>query len=166
MTEPVPTEANPETAGILSNTAVMAAGTVVSRMSGFVRSALLVAALGAGLHADLFNIANTIPNMLYILLAGGIFNAVLVPQLVRAMQNDADGGDAYTNRVMTLRDPVPRRGDGPAGRGGALGDEPLPRREVRRARSSRPSRSRSSTSPASACRRSSSTGCSCWSGRS
>ena len=79
----------------------MAAGTVVSRLSGFVRSALLVAALGNVLHADLFNIGNTVPNMLYILVAGGIFNAVLVPQLVRAMRNDADGGEAYTNRVVT-----------------------------------------------------------------
>jgi putative peptidoglycan lipid II flippase len=88
-------------AGILSSSAVMAAGTTVSRLSGFVRSALLVAALGGGLHAELFNIANTVPNMLYILLAGGIFNAVLVPQLVRAMKNDADAGEAYTNRVVT-----------------------------------------------------------------
>lgn len=87
---------------ILSASAIMAAGTVVSRASGFLRSALLAAALGAYLHADLFNIANTIPNMLYILLAGGVFNAVLVPQLVRAMRNDADGGEAYTNRVITL----------------------------------------------------------------
>jgi putative peptidoglycan lipid II flippase len=86
---------------ILSSTAVMAAGTVVSRLSGFVRSALLVAALGNVLHADLFNIGNTVPNMLYILVAGGIFNAVLVPQLVRAMRNDPDGGEAYTNRVVT-----------------------------------------------------------------
>ena len=54
---------------------------------------LLAAALGKQLHADVFTIANTIPNMLYILLAGGVFNAVLVPQLVRAMKNDADGGD-------------------------------------------------------------------------
>jgi putative peptidoglycan lipid II flippase len=89
-------------AGILSSSAVMAAGTVVSRMSGFVRNALLAAALGTQLHADVFTIANTIPNMLYILLAGGVFNAVLVPQLVRAMKNDADGGDAYTNRIITL----------------------------------------------------------------
>ena len=87
---------------ILGASALMAAGTVVSRLSGFVRSALLAGALGAYLHADLFNIANTIPNMLYILLAGGIFNAVLVPQLVRAMRNDADGGEAYTNRIITL----------------------------------------------------------------
>lgn len=87
---------------VLASSAVMAAGTVVSRMSGFVRSALLAAALGVSLHADLFNIANTIPTMLYILLAGGIFNAVLVPQLVRAQKNDPDGGAAYTNRVVTL----------------------------------------------------------------
>ena len=87
---------------ILRSTAVMASGTVVSRLSGFVRSTLLVAALGVSLHADIFTIANTIPNMLYILLAGGIFNAVLVPQLVRAMRNDPDGGEAYTNRVVTL----------------------------------------------------------------
>ncbi|HEX7740272.1 MAG TPA: murein biosynthesis integral membrane protein MurJ [Marmoricola sp.] len=87
---------------VLGSSAVMAAGTVVSRLSGFVRNAMLAAAIGLGLHADVFNIANTIPNMLYILLAGGVFNAVLVPQLVRAMKNDADGGTAYTNRIITL----------------------------------------------------------------
>lgn len=87
---------------ILANTAVMAAGTVVSRLSGFIRSTLLAAALGISLHADLFTVANTVPNMLYILLAGGVFNAVLVPQLVRSMKNDPDGGAAYVDRVMTL----------------------------------------------------------------
>ncbi|MEZ0577523.1 murein biosynthesis integral membrane protein MurJ [Nocardioides sp. MH1] len=91
-----------EQRGILASSAVMAAGTVVSRFSGFIRSTLLLAALGGGLHADLFTIANTVPNMLYILLAGGVFNAVLVPQLVRAMKSDADGGMAYVDRVVTL----------------------------------------------------------------
>ena len=52
--------------------AVMAAGTMVSRLSGFLRSTLLAAALGTQLHADVFTIANTVPNMLYILLAGGV----------------------------------------------------------------------------------------------
>jgi putative peptidoglycan lipid II flippase len=91
-----------EKSSVLGSSAVMAAGTTVSRLSGFVRSTLLAAALGAEMHADVFNIANTVPNMLYILLAGGMFNAVLVPQLVRAMKNDADGGEAYTNRIITL----------------------------------------------------------------
>ncbi len=88
--------------GLLASSAVMAAGTVVSRFSGYLRSLLLAAALGNLLHADLFTIGNTVPNMLYILLAGGVFNAVLVPQLVRAMRKDPDGGEAYTNRVITL----------------------------------------------------------------
>ena len=91
-----------EESTLLSNSAVMAAGTTISRLSGFVRAALLSYALGASVHADVFNVANTLPNMLYILLAGGVFNAVLVPQLVRSMRNDPDGGDAYTGRVVTV----------------------------------------------------------------
>ncbi|RLV48101.1 murein biosynthesis integral membrane protein MurJ, partial [Nocardioides mangrovicus] len=87
---------------VLGSSAVMAAGTVVSRITGFARGSLLAAALGVQLHADVFTIANTVPNMLYILLAGGVFNAVLVPQLVRAMRQDPDGGEAYTSRVITL----------------------------------------------------------------
>jgi putative peptidoglycan lipid II flippase len=91
-----------ESRGILASSAVMATGTVFSRASGYLRNLLLAAAIGNELHADLFNIGNTIPNMLYILLAGGVFNAVLVPQLVRAQRSDLDGGEAYTNRVITL----------------------------------------------------------------
>jgi putative peptidoglycan lipid II flippase len=96
------TAAPQEDASLLRSSAVMAVGTTFSRLSGFIRTMLLAAALGNQLHAEAFNIANTIPNMLYILLAGGVFNAVLVPQLVRAMAHDEDGGDAYTNRVVTL----------------------------------------------------------------
>lgn len=103
MSEPTgQEETGSEQRGILVNSAVMAAGTVVSRFSGLIRAILLTAALGVGLHADLFTIANTVPNMLYILLAGGVFNAVLVPQLVRAMKNDSDGGAAYVDRIVTL----------------------------------------------------------------
>jgi putative peptidoglycan lipid II flippase len=102
MSTPEEVPGTRERSSLLGSSAVMAAGTVVSRLSGFVRTILLAAALGVGLHADVFNIANTVPNMLYILLAGGLVNAVLVPQLVRAMRNDADEGVAYTNRVITL----------------------------------------------------------------
>jgi len=91
-----------EQSSLLSHSAVMAAGTTVSRLSGFVRAALLSYALGRSVHADVFTVANTLPNMLYILLAGGVFNAVLVPQLVRSIRNDPDKGDAYTSRVITV----------------------------------------------------------------
>jgi len=87
---------------VLGSSAVMAAGTMVSRMSGYVRSILLAAALGTKMHADIFNIANSVPNILYVLLLGGVVNAVLVPQLVRAGREDPDGGEAFTNRIVTL----------------------------------------------------------------
>lgn len=80
----------------------MALGTIVSRVTGLMRSLVLLAVVGSALNGSIFNVANSIPNSLYILVAGGIFNVVLVPQLVRAMKNDPDGGDAYANRIITL----------------------------------------------------------------
>ncbi|MFS0885775.1 murein biosynthesis integral membrane protein MurJ [Aeromicrobium sp. 179-A 4D2 NHS] len=80
----------------------MALGTIVSRITGLLRSLVLLAVVGSALNGSIFNVANSIPNSLYILVAGGIFNVVLVPQLVRAMKNDPDGGDAYANRIITL----------------------------------------------------------------
>ena len=46
--------------------------------------------------------ANTVPNILYILLAGGVLNAVFVPQLVRAMKEGPERSRAYTDRLLTL----------------------------------------------------------------
>ncbi|MGH3358416.1 MAG: murein biosynthesis integral membrane protein MurJ [Nocardioidaceae bacterium] len=87
---------------LLNASLVMAVGTIVSRLTGFARTALVAVALGVSINADVFTVANTIPNTMYILVAGGVFNVVLVPQLVRAMKNDADGGQAYASRVITL----------------------------------------------------------------
>lgn len=84
------------------SSAVMAVGTLVSRLTGLLRSLLLVAALGTSIFADTFNVANTLPTVLYILLAGGALNSVFVPQLVRAMKDDPDGGEAFTSRLLTI----------------------------------------------------------------
>ena len=81
---------------------LMAFGTIVSRLTGFVRMLLLIAVLGTALNADIFELSNSIPNSLYILVAGGVFNVVLVPLLVRAMKEQDDGGEAYVNRIVTL----------------------------------------------------------------
>ncbi|MFG3038658.1 murein biosynthesis integral membrane protein MurJ [Streptomyces sp. NPDC048330] len=88
--------------GLLKSSAVMAAGTLVSRLTGFVRSLVITGALGAALLGDTFTIAYTLPTMIYILTVGGGLNSVFVPQLVRSMKNDEDGGDAYANRLLTL----------------------------------------------------------------
>ncbi|MER7763746.1 murein biosynthesis integral membrane protein MurJ [Streptomyces sp. NPDC097619] len=86
---------------MLRSGALMAAGSIVSRATGFVRSAVVVAALGTALLGDGYAVANTIPNILYILLIGGALNAVFVPELVRAAKEHADGGAAYTDRLLT-----------------------------------------------------------------
>ncbi|WPW32281.1 murein biosynthesis integral membrane protein MurJ [Streptomyces atratus] len=87
---------------VLRSGAVMASGSIVSRATGFIRSAVVVAALGTGLQADGYTVANTVPNILYTLLIGGALNAVFVPELVRAARNHADGGAAYTDRLLTI----------------------------------------------------------------
>ncbi|MFE9311479.1 murein biosynthesis integral membrane protein MurJ [Streptomyces sp. NPDC006706] len=89
-------------AGLLKSSAVMAAGTMVSRLTGFIRSAMIVAALGTALLGDTFQVAYQLPTMIYILTVGGGLNSVFVPQLVRAMKEDDDGGEAFANRLLTL----------------------------------------------------------------
>ncbi|MBD3783195.1 MAG: hypothetical protein IE926_09610 [Micrococcales bacterium] len=81
--------------------AVMAAGTLVSRVAGLARTSLLASVIGlSGLTADAFTAANTLPNQFYLLLAGGAVQAVLVPQIVRARRRP-DGED-FVNRVVTV----------------------------------------------------------------
>ncbi|WP_371498294.1 murein biosynthesis integral membrane protein MurJ [Kitasatospora sp. NBC_00374] len=89
-------------AGLLGSSAVMAAGTLVSRATGFLRTMVIAAAIGVGTMGDSYNAANTLPTLLYILIGGGALNAVFVPQLVRSMKQDEDGGTAYANRLLTL----------------------------------------------------------------
>ncbi|MFJ3643791.1 murein biosynthesis integral membrane protein MurJ [Streptomyces sp. NPDC090108] len=103
---PVPPATAPKkggrASGLMKSSALMAAGTMVSRLTGFVRSALIVSALGLGFLGDSFQVAYQLPTMIYILTVGGGLNSVFVPQLVRAMKDDEDGGEAFANRLLTL----------------------------------------------------------------
>jgi putative peptidoglycan lipid II flippase len=78
----------------------MALGTIISRITGFVRGILIVAVLGTTLLADTYNVANTMPNILYNLLVGGALTAIFIPQLVRSFEHK-DGGDDFASRLIT-----------------------------------------------------------------
>ncbi|MDQ1688305.1 MAG: putative peptidoglycan lipid flippase [Frankiaceae bacterium] len=80
----------------------MALGTIASRASGFLRTAVIAAALGPGLLGDAYNVANTTPNIVYELLLGGVLTSFVVPLLVAAGARDGDGGEAYGQRLLTL----------------------------------------------------------------
>ena len=79
---------------------IMAIGTILSRLTGFVRALLAVAVLGTALLADTYNVANTMPNILYNLLVGGALTAIFVPQLIRSF-SDEDGGHGFASRLVT-----------------------------------------------------------------
>ena len=79
---------------------VMAVGTIISRITGLIGGVIMIATLGTALLADAFNVANTMPNILYNLLVGGALTAIFVPQLVRAF-DDADGGHLFASRLVT-----------------------------------------------------------------
>jgi putative peptidoglycan lipid II flippase len=92
----------PEGGSLLRSSSVMAVGTLASRGTGFLRTLMLVYALGVVGVANAYNNANTLPNAVYDLMLGGILTSVVVPLLVSAAKRDADGGEAYDQRMFTL----------------------------------------------------------------
>ncbi|MCS5468002.1 murein biosynthesis integral membrane protein MurJ [Curtobacterium flaccumfaciens pv. betae] len=84
--------------------AMLAAGTMLSRILGFAKTFVLAYAIGQTQSpaADAFAVSNQLPNNIYALIAGGLLSAVLIPQIVRAMKQHTDGGTAYVNKIVTL----------------------------------------------------------------
>lgn len=94
--------AEQQSQAVLRSSALMAVGTITSRVTGVARDAILAAAIGSAILADTYNLGNSLPNIIYILVVGGALNAIFIPQLIRHMKSDADGGDGYADRLITL----------------------------------------------------------------
>jgi putative peptidoglycan lipid II flippase len=89
-------------ASIGRSSALLASGTVVSRILGFISAVVLARTLGlVGSGADAFALANQLPNNIYAIVAGGVLSAVLVPHIIKSHLNP-DGGAAYINKLLTL----------------------------------------------------------------
>lgn len=81
---------------------LIGAGTVISRLTGFVRTVVLVAAIGSfGAVGDAFTVANQLPNNIFAIISTGILTAVIVPQIVR-VSADPDGGKGFISKLVTL----------------------------------------------------------------
>lgn len=82
---------------------LMASGSMVSRLLGFVRNFLFGLILSGSMSAaaNAFSAANTLPNTIWLLVGGGTLNAILVPAIVRAVKRPDRGSD-YISRLMTL----------------------------------------------------------------
>jgi putative peptidoglycan lipid II flippase len=84
------------------SSAVMAAGTLLSRGTGFLRTIVLAAAIGVHSVGNAYNVSNTLPNIIYDLLLGGVLSAVVVPLLVGAAREDGDDGEAFARSLVTV----------------------------------------------------------------
>ncbi|MEU4674194.1 murein biosynthesis integral membrane protein MurJ [Amycolatopsis sp. NPDC023774] len=104
-TEPGSTGEQPvvpaKTPSIAKASGRMAIASLISRITGFLWKLLLAAAIGTGIANDSFNVANTMPNIIFELLIGGVLTSVVVPLLVRS-QDDPDHGAAYAQRLLTV----------------------------------------------------------------
>ncbi|MEV8630723.1 murein biosynthesis integral membrane protein MurJ [Streptosporangium sp. NPDC051023] len=75
----------------------MAVATLISKITGFLRTLTLVAALGLGSHLfDAYTAANTLPNSIYDLVLGGALTSILVPLLIR------HSDEMYAQRLLSL----------------------------------------------------------------
>lgn len=87
---------------LIRASALIGAGTVASRLTGLVRTILLVMAVGATTSAgNAFAIANQLPNNVYALISAGLLSAVVVPQIVKSAAHH-DGGSIFASRLFTL----------------------------------------------------------------
>lgn len=103
---PVPPPAAPQPApqgkNVVRSSLLMGAGSLVSRVTGFGRTVVISAAIGAGLLGNSYTTAQYFPQMIYELVLGGVFASIIMPLFVKAHKNDADGGDAFAQRLLTL----------------------------------------------------------------
>jgi putative peptidoglycan lipid II flippase len=81
--------------------AVLAGLSLVSRVLGFVRNALIGMTLGEAV-GNAYTSAQFLPSQIYELLLGGILSSVLIPMLVRRRKIEPDGGLAYTQKLLTF----------------------------------------------------------------
>jgi len=90
------------TAGVVRAGALMAVATIVSRITGLLAKIAILVILTTGLSSSAYTVANTLPNIVFELLIGGVLTSVAIPLLTRAQRSDADGGQEYTQRLLTI----------------------------------------------------------------
>lgn len=87
---------------LLRASALMASGSIVSRLLGFVRTGLMSLIIANNSPvSNAVSAANLLPNSIWIFIGGGVLNAILVPAIVRATERPDRGSD-YVSRLMTL----------------------------------------------------------------
>lgn len=99
--EPVAVKPDDSDAGIMRTGGSIAIATLISRITGFIRTVLVLAMLG-GAIASAFQAAYVLPSMIAEVVLGAVLTAIVIPVLVRAEKEDEDGGVGFINRIFTI----------------------------------------------------------------
>ncbi|MFP4511686.1 MAG: murein biosynthesis integral membrane protein MurJ [Acidimicrobiales bacterium] len=91
----------PTRGALVRSSALVAVGTGLSRVTGLVRVFALLYALNQTWLTDVYNVANTMPNLVYELLLGGILSATLVPVFTERVKKE-DGGTSAVVSTAAL----------------------------------------------------------------
>ncbi|MEP7349437.1 MAG: murein biosynthesis integral membrane protein MurJ [Sphingorhabdus sp.] len=89
---------------LIKHTSTIAGFTVISRIFGFVRDMLLARVLGAGLAADAYQLAFTLPNTFRRLFAEGAFSVAFVPMYSRKLagENGEEEAAQFADDVLSV----------------------------------------------------------------
>lgn len=88
---------------VARSTILMSAATLASRITGLARTWVMAFALGNTLITSAYQVANTMPNMIYELVAGGLLNAAFVPlYLLQIEKSGKEGGNRYASNLLNI----------------------------------------------------------------
>ncbi|WP_067995399.1 murein biosynthesis integral membrane protein MurJ [Nocardia pseudobrasiliensis] len=73
---------------------------LISRITGFAKTIVVAAAIGAAAVGDSYNLANNMPNMVYELILGSVFASAVVPLLMRSRGLGRARSHEFTQRVL------------------------------------------------------------------
>ena len=97
------TEASVPPVALFRASALMSVGTALSRTTGFARVAVIAWAIGATASADSYNLANSVPNMVYQLVIGEVLSNIFVPVFVEYIKTRArDESWHLASSIMNL----------------------------------------------------------------
>ena len=86
---------------VVRSTGSMAVATLLSRITGFIRTVLIGSMLGPAIGSA-FQTANTLPNLITEIVLGSVLTSLVIPVLTRAAKEDPDKGAAFIRRLFTL----------------------------------------------------------------
>ena len=90
-------------ASVAKSTALMSAATLISRMTGLVRTWAMAFALGNSMITSAYQVANNMPNVVFDLVAGGLLGAAFIPVfLLEKERHGEKGGNDFANNLLNL----------------------------------------------------------------